>query len=126
MAAFSNSEDDMNPLYRAAIHQLFLALDIPAPNDEEEVVSLQVGRHLCHLAEHPTDHLLMFTRLEGQQEAEITAQNLFSQDPCKPLLGRDPESGELVLWNRQPLQLLDRAQIHHQLEQLVAAADEQR
>ncbi|MBV6248018.1 CesT family type III secretion system chaperone, partial [Pseudomonas aeruginosa] len=27
---------------------------------------------------------------------------------------------------RQPLQLLDRAQIHHQLEQLVAAAEELR
>lgn len=25
----------MNPLYRAAIHQLFLALDLPTPNDEE-------------------------------------------------------------------------------------------
>ncbi|HEH9443683.1 CesT family type III secretion system chaperone [Pseudomonas aeruginosa] len=116
----------MNPLYRAAIHQLFLALDLPTPNDEESVLSLQVGPHLCHLAEHPTDHLLMFTRQEGQGDATANEQNLFSQDPCKPILGRDPESGERLLWNRQPLQLLDRAQIHHQLEQLVAAAEELR
>lgn len=34
----------MNPLYRAAIHQLFLALDLPTPNDEESVLSLQVAR----------------------------------------------------------------------------------
>ena len=108
MAASSNSEHAMNPLYRAAIHQLFLALDLPTPNDEESVLSLQVGPHLCHLAEHPTDHLLMFTRLEGQGDAAASEQNLFSQDPCKPILGRDPESGERLLWNRQPLQLLDK------------------
>lgn len=35
MAASSDSEHAMNPLYRAAIHQLFLALDLPTPNDEE-------------------------------------------------------------------------------------------
>lgn len=87
----------MNPLYRATIHQLFLALDLPTPNDEESVLSLQVGPHLCHLAEHPTDHLLMFTRLEGQGDATASEQNLFSQDPCKPILGRDPESGERLL-----------------------------
>lgn len=57
----------MNPLYRAAIHQLFLALDLPTPNDEESVLSLQLGPHLCHLAEHPTDHLLMFTRLKDKE-----------------------------------------------------------
>ena len=116
----------MNPLYRAAIHQLFLALDLPTPNDEESVLQLQVGPHLCHLAEHPTDHLLMFTRLEGQgrrygQRAEPVQPGPLQADP-----GPCPESGERLLWNRQPLRLLDGAQIHHQLEQLVAAAEELR
>jgi hypothetical protein len=51
-------------------------------------------------------------------------QNLFSQDPCKPVLGFDPDDLTPVLWSRQPLQQVDRAQIHHQLEQLVHAASE--
>lgn len=123
MAAINYPEQDMTPLYQAAIRQLFLSLNLPNQDHEESVISLQIGAHLCHLTEHPTDYLLMFTRLEEAQKS-VTAQNLFSQDPCKPVLGYDPESGERVLWNRQPLQQLDRAQIHHQLEQLVAAADE--
>ncbi|MDF8329024.1 CesT family type III secretion system chaperone [Aeromonas salmonicida] len=114
----------MNSLYHAAIHQLFLSLSLPQPQQEESVTSLQIGELTCHLTEHPANYLLMFTRLDAATSAQAAAQNLFSQDPCKPVLGFDAESLTPVLWSRQPLQQLDRAQIHHQLEQLISAADE--
>ena len=114
----------MSTLYHAAIHQLFLSLSIPAQQDEENITSLQIGERVYHLAEHPANSLLMFTRLEEATGAQAAAQNLFSQDPCKPVLGFDPQDLAPVLWNRQPLQQLDRTGIHHQLEQLVSAADE--
>ncbi|MDM5133685.1 CesT family type III secretion system chaperone [Aeromonas piscicola] len=114
----------MNTLYHAAIHQLFLSLSLPAPQQEDSVTSLQIGELTCHLTEHPANYLLMFTRLEAATSAQAAAQNLFSQDPCKPVLGFDSQTLNPVLWNRQPLQQLERAQIHHQLEQLVSAADE--
>ena len=114
----------MNSLYHAAIHQLFLSLSLPEPQQEESVTSLQIGELTCHLTEHPANYLLMFTRLDAATSVQAAAQNLFSQDPCKPVLGFDAESLTPVLWSRQPLQQLDRAQIHHQLEQLVHAASE--
>ncbi|MGN5039548.1 CesT family type III secretion system chaperone [Aeromonas sp. 74A] len=98
----------MNSLYHAAIHQLFLSLSLPAPQQEESVTSLQIGELTCHLTEHPADYLLMFTRLDAATSAQAAAQNLFSQDPCKPVLGFDTESLTPVLWSRQPLQQLDR------------------
>jgi hypothetical protein len=122
--AIINLEPSMNSLYHAAIHQLFLSLSLPAPQQEESVTSLQIGELTCHLTEHPADYLLMFTRLDAATSAQAAAQNLFSQDPCKPVLGFDTESLTPVLWSRQPLQQLDRTQIHHQLEQLVHAASE--
>ena len=99
----------MNSLYHAAIHQLFLSLSLPAPQQEETVTSLQVGELTCHLTEHPANYLLMFTRLDAATSTQAAAQNLFSQDPCKPVLGVDAESLTPVLWSRQPLQQLDRA-----------------
>ena len=114
----------MNSLYHAAIHQLFLSLSLPEPQQEESVTSLQIGELTCHLTEHPPNYQLIFTRPDAPTSAQAPAQNLFSQDPCKPVLGFDAESLTPVLWSRQPLQQLDRAQIHHQLEQLVHAASE--
>lgn len=114
----------MNSLYHAAIHQLFLSLSLPQPQQEESVTSLQIGDLTCHLTEHPANYLLMFTRLEVASGAQAAVQNLFSQDPCKPVLGFDPDDLTPVLWSRQPLQQVDRAQIHHQLEQLVHAASQ--
>lgn len=114
----------MNSLYHAALHQLFLSLSLPMPAQEKSVTSLQIGEQTYHLTEHPANYLLMFTRLEAATSAQAAAQNLFSQDPCKPVLAFDPDSLTPVLWSRQPLQQLDRGQIHHQLEQLVHAASE--
>lgn len=114
----------MNSLYHAAIHQLFLSLYLPVPQQEESVTSLQIGELTYHLTEHPANYLLMFTRLDTATGVQASAQNLFSQDPCKPVLGFDSQTLSPVLWNRQPLQQLERAQIHHQLEQLVFAVDE--
>ena len=82
----------MNSLYHAAIHQLFLSLSLPAPQQEESVTSVQIGELTCHLTEHPANYLLMFTRLDAATSAQAAAQNLFSQDPCKPVLGFDADS----------------------------------
>jgi hypothetical protein len=120
----TNLEPSMNSLYHAALHQLFLSLSLPMPVQEESVTSLQIGEQTYHLTEHPANYLLMFTRLEAATSAQAAAQNLFSQDPCKPVLAFDPDSLTPVLWSRQPLQQIDRGQIHHQLEQLVHAASE--
>ena len=62
--------------------------------------------------------------LTPDAHALIEEQNLFSQDPCKPVLGLDPVSRERVLWSRQHLQQMDRTIAHYQLEQLVHVAEQ--
>lgn len=114
----------MNSLYHAAIHQLFLSLSLPAPQQEESVTSLQIDELTCHLTEHPANYLLMFTRLDAATSAQAAAQNLFSQDPCKPVLGFDAEPDAGVVESPAVAAAGSFAQIHHQLEQLVHAASE--
>ncbi|MBP3996467.1 CesT family type III secretion system chaperone [Pseudomonas koreensis] len=108
--------------FQAAIKQLYLSLSLPAPSTIDPITSLQLDRHVCHLTEHPVGYLLMFVSVTPDEHAPIEEQNLFSQDICKPVLGFDTVSQGRVLWSRQPLLQMDRAMVHHQLEQLVCAA----
>jgi Tir chaperone protein (CesT) family len=110
--------------FEEAIKQLYHSLSLSPPVTTEWVTSLQVGDHLCHLTEHPADYLLMFVPVTPAAHAMTEEQNLFSQDPCKPILGLDPVSQGRVLWSRQHLLKMDRATAYHQLEQLVHAANE--
>jgi hypothetical protein len=113
----------MSDHYRYAISQLCLALNLSVPAKIEDVISLQVGDYACHLTEHPIDNLLMFISLTSIDESLVPAQNLFSQELCKPLLGVDPATGAKVLWNRLDLKQMDRATAHNQLETLVSTAE---
>jgi len=113
----------MTDAYRYALRQLCLSLGLTEPATLEEVTSLQVGDYACHLTEHPVDHLLMFISLASVVDALVPVQNLFSQELCKPLLGTDPATGALVLWNRQCLTQMDRTMVYHQLETLIQAAE---
>jgi hypothetical protein len=113
----------MSSQYQAVIKELYLSLSLPEPAIIEMVTSLQLDSYVCHLTEHPADYLLMFVSVAPLESAPIDEQNLFSQDPCKPVLGLDPVSQSKVLWNRQHLMQMDRAMVHHQLEQLVDAAE---
>lgn len=108
--------------YDYALTQLYAALKLEPPAAFEPVISLRVGPHVCNVTEHPADHLLMFIELPALDDVRWGEQNLFCQDLCKPLLGADPLTGMQVLWNRQSLLQMDRAMVHHQLEQLVQAA----
>ncbi|WP_252091026.1 CesT family type III secretion system chaperone [Pseudomonas sp. MWU13-3659] len=110
--------------YEYALQQLCTSLDLEAPRTFDSVVSLQVGNHVCNITEHPADQLLMFIELQPLDDAPVGEQNLFCQDLCKPILGVDPLSHSKILWNRQSLGQMDRAMVHHQLEQLVQAAEE--
>lgn len=112
----------MTAHFQEAIKQLYLSLSLPPPTAIESVTSLQLDSHVCHLTEHPVGYLLMFINVTPTEHAPVEEQNLFSQDPCKPVLGLDPISQDRVLWNRQHLLQMDRAMAHHQLEQLVHAA----
>ncbi|MBC3437512.1 CesT family type III secretion system chaperone [Pseudomonas sp. BW16M2] len=108
--------------YDYALTQLYAALKLEPPVAFEPVISLRVGTHVCNVTEHPADQLLMFIELPATDGVGWGQQNLFCQDLCKPMLGVDPLTGMHVLWNRQPLAQMDRAMVHHQLEQLVQAA----
>lgn len=112
-----------NTNYEYTLRQLCASLNLEAPSAFESVVSLQVGTHVCNITEHPADHLLMFIELEQLGDAPTDEQNLFCQDICKPLIGTDPLTGSRILWNRQALIQMNRSMIHHQLEQLVQAAE---
>lgn len=105
------------------IKELYLALSLPEPDEINSVSSFQVGNQLCHVTEHPVDYMLMFVTVVPVLGALAAEQNIFSQDPCRPVLGLDPVSQSQVLWSRQSMAYMDRALIHHQLEQLVFAAD---
>lgn len=111
-------------LFNETLTQLCIAVDLQPPNSVEQVISLKIGPYVCSLTEHPTDHILMFTELEPKAGAASEEQNMYCQDLCKPVIGRDPVTGMLLLWNRQPMHSIDRAQIHHQLDLLVAAAQD--
>ncbi|MNJ38347.1 CesT family type III secretion system chaperone [Pseudomonas alkylphenolica] len=108
--------------FNKALQQLCIAIELPTPNPIEPVMSLKIGPYVCSISEHPADHLLMFMELDPKAEAAIDTQNMYCQDLCKPVLGRDPLTGMQLLWSRQSLLQLDRSQAHHQLEQLVEAA----
>ncbi|MCE0917185.1 MULTISPECIES: CesT family type III secretion system chaperone [unclassified Pseudomonas] len=108
--------------YDYALTQLYAALKLDPPVAFEPVISLRVGTHVCNVTEHPADQLLMFIELPAIDDVRWGQQNLFCQDACKPVLGLDPITGCQVLWNRQSLMQMDRAMVHHQLEQLVQAA----
>jgi hypothetical protein len=114
----------MSLRFEETIMQLCHSLSLSAPVTIERVTSLQVGDHLCHLTEHPADFLLMFVSVVPATHAMTEEQNLFSQDPCKPILGLDPVSQGWVLWSRQHLQQMGRVTAYHQLEQLVHAANQ--
>ncbi|WMI97531.1 CesT family type III secretion system chaperone [Pseudomonas chlororaphis subsp. aurantiaca] len=114
----------MTSQYQTLIKELYLSLSLPEPTIIESVTSLQLDSHVCHLTEHPADYMLMFVSVEPSGHALVDEQNLFSQDPCKPVLGLDPVGQGKVLWNRQHLMQMDRAMVHHQLEQLVSVASE--
>jgi len=108
--------------FEEAFRQLCLSIDLDPPANMEEIMSLKVGPYVCTFSEHPADFMLMFIEIEPLADAPIAEQNLHCQDVCKPVMGRDPLSKSDILWNRQPLMHLDRAQIHHQFSVLVAAA----
>ncbi|AIN59265.1 CesT family type III secretion system chaperone [Pseudomonas soli] len=108
--------------YDYALTQLYAALKLDPPLTFDPVISLQVGSFVCNVSEHPADHLLMFIELPAIDDVRWGEQNLFCQDTCKPVIGVDPLTGMQILWNRQALAQLDRAMVHHQLEQLVQAA----
>ncbi|PXX54012.1 Tir chaperone protein (CesT) family protein [Pseudomonas sp. LAMO17WK12:I10] len=114
----------MSPHYQDIVKQLHLSLSLPAPREIEQVTSFKIGDHACHLTEHPAGYMLMFSPLTPDAHALTEEQNIFSQDPCKPVLGLDPVSRERVLWSRQHLLQLDQDTAHHQLEQLVHAAEQ--
>lgn len=114
----------MTSQYQAAIRELCLSLSLPEPEIIESVTSLQLDTHVCHLTEHPADYMLMFVSVTPSAHVSVDEQNLFSQDPCKPVLGLDPVSQGKVLWSRQHLMQMDRAMVHHQLEQLVHVASQ--
>jgi len=114
----------MSTAYLRVIEHLLTRLSIAQPDTIDSVTSLQLDEFTCHLTEHPTDHLLMFTSITPALEAPIDEQNLFCQDLCKPLLGRDPLSQEQILWSRQPLFQMEHHMAVHQLEQLIHAAEQ--
>lgn len=111
-------------LFHQTLTQLCIAIDLQPPNSVEQVISLKIGPYVCSLTEHPVDHILMFMELEPKVSAASEEQNMYCQDLCKPVIGRDPVTGMLLLWNRQPMHSIDRAQVHHQLDLLVAAAQD--
>ncbi|MBI6951505.1 CesT family type III secretion system chaperone [Pseudomonas sp. CCOS 191] len=108
--------------YDYALTQLYAALKLEPPTTFEPVISLRAGPYVCNVTEHPADHLLMFIELPAIDDIRWGEQNLFCQDTSKPVIGVDPLTDMQILWNRQPLAQLDRAMVHHQLEQLVQAA----
>ncbi|QXH58416.1 CesT family type III secretion system chaperone [Pseudomonas maumuensis] len=110
--------------YDYALTQLYAALKLEPPLAFEPVISLRAGPYVCNVTEHPADQLLMFIELSAIDDVRWGEQNLFCQDTCKPVLGVDPLTGLQVIWNRQSLLQMDRAQVYHQLEQLVQAAND--
>ncbi|MFK7606635.1 MULTISPECIES: CesT family type III secretion system chaperone [unclassified Pseudomonas] len=110
--------------YETLMIELNVALSLPKPEYIQSVSSFRIGEDVFHVTEHPADYVLMFATVEPSEDAPVIEQNIFSQDPCRPVLGKEPQSNSYILWNRQPIAQLGRAQIHYQLEQLAYAANQ--
>ncbi|GEM77692.1 CesT family type III secretion system chaperone [Vibrio sagamiensis] len=111
----------MNKQYIKAIEMLCLKCGLEVPKKISEITSLKVGEQECHITEHPTGRLLMFSSLD-----QITPQNfhillevsIFSQEEKKPIVGFDSEKDAFVLWNHQPIVQADCHTLYQQLELL--------
>ncbi|GAW47350.1 CesT family type III secretion system chaperone (plasmid) [Photobacterium damselae subsp. piscicida] len=116
----------MSQAYTLAINELYKALGLDQPNEVEEVISLQVGEMVCHLTEHPADSLLMFSSLGAVTDFDVSLllnNNMFSQELQKPEVAIDETSGNVILWNRQPLLNAYGQSLYRQLELLSQACD---
>ncbi len=120
-------EKNMSTPFQHAVVELCQSLSLPPPDQmDDSLFTLQVGEHAVHLSEQPARQLLMFCCLSPQQaqaDASPLRQNLFSDDPLKPVIGQSAHSQDWVLWNRQPLAHCDAAALQRQLERISDCAE---
>ncbi|PNQ53883.1 CesT family type III secretion system chaperone [Vibrio sagamiensis] len=116
----------MNKQYIKAIEMLCLKLDLDTPQNIDEITSLKVGEQECHITEHPSGRLLMFSNINNlnmDKAQNFLEMNIFSQEEQKPVIGIDKDTGEFILWNQQPLVQAEGDSLYHQLDILSSHYD---
>lgn len=112
----------MTMSFSKASEDLWHSLGLESPTPIDGVLGLEVSEQVIHVTEQPSGYLLMFGHLEAlppDDEQTILQENLFDENPNRPIAARAILDGSWIFWNRQTLALCDVSSMHQQLEALV-------
>lgn len=116
----------MTEVYEEIVKSLYKQLSL-TPNDKiEDITSLQIDQHICHITEYPEGQLLMFANIGHLDNLDLKALltlNMFSQLSYKPVLAFDEFSNGAVIWSRQSIEFSEENSAYKQLELLADFAD---
>ena len=117
---------EMSEEYSEIIKSLYNQLSLTPANNIEDITSLQIDQHVCHITEYPEGQLLMFANIGHLDNLDLKAlltMNMFSQLLYKPMLAFDEFSNGAVIWSRQAISLIQDNAAYKQLELLADFAD---
>ena len=109
----------MTDLFKATIETLTACIGLSKPDPDKEIISLKIDEQECHITEHPTGYLLMFSSLgtlEENSSVNLLNMSMFNQEPKAPVIGYDQENNHVILWSRQSLNEVNRENSYQQLE----------
>ncbi|HGO5303942.1 CesT family type III secretion system chaperone [Vibrio harveyi] len=85
-------------------------------------MSIKVGNQECHIIEHPSGRLPVFSnlgKLNTNNYQAFLEISMLSQDEKKPIVGFDNKSNNnIIIWNYQYLLQVERHSLYEQLELL--------
>lgn len=115
----------MSEQYEKVVKTLYKQLSL-TPGKIEDITSLQIDQHICHITEHPEGELLMFANIGHLDNLDLKALltlSMFSQLPYKPVVAFDEFSNGAVVWSRQSIESNEENSPYKQLELLADFAD---
>ena len=107
--------------YEHVIEMLCEAIGLPQPSTKSDITSIKIGEQECHITEHPSGRLLMFSSVGTYQNVDLKTaleMAMFCQDESHPVVGYDERSDNVFIWSQQPMDKADKQTLYHQMELL--------
>lgn len=116
----------MSEEYERIVKSLYTQLSLTPADKIDDITSLQIDQHICHITQYPEGQLLMFANIGHLDNLDLKAlltMNMFSQLAYKPVLAFDEFSNGAVIWSRQSIANCEDNSAYKQLELLADFAD---